>query len=405
MSQRHPDFDYAAEGLLDDVEGEDGRAARVRLIDYLIDDEGVEPEEIRLAHAERRLFLLPVERALGGTPRYTADDVAEASGVPVEIFRELRQSLGLAQPEHDQPYYSEFDLKTMKSVRGIMDMGMSLEGVREINRVLGGALSQLAVAVERQFLTTYLDPSLDEAEMAQRYAALTRATAPEFAFVLQHLFNLHLRDQLRADILGNEATIDILDGRREMAVCFADLVGFTSLGEQIPAEELGAIAERLSMIASQLVEPPVRLIKSIGDAVLLISPDLSELVDTALALIAAVEAEGEGFPQLSVGLAWGEVVDRAGDVYGPPVNLASRLCDVARPSSILTNESVQAQLTDGYDWTNVGRRRFKGIAEPIAIWRVRELGGRQADRQRRDRERHEEDRRDRERRRQERSER
>lgn len=389
MSRRHPDFDYAAAGLFDDVEGEEARATRTRLLDYLIDVEEVDPEEVIQAHAERRLFLLPVERALGGVPHYTGGEVAEESGVSLELFRELRRSLGLAEPERGQVYYSDADVKTMKAVRAILDMGMTVEGVREINRVLGAVLSQLAVTVERQFLKAYLDPTLDEDEMAERYAALTRVTMPEFAFVLQHLLNLHLRDQLRSDILGDETMIDLLDGRREMAVCFADLVGFTMLGEQIPAEQLGAIAERLNAITSQLVKPPVRMVKSIGDAVLLISPDTTELIDTVIALTHAVEAEGEGFPPLSVGLAHGEVVDRAGDVYGPPVNLASRLCDVARPNSILTHAKVHEELVDDYDWTSIGRRRFKGLKEPIQIWRVREIGGRKAEREERERERRE----------------
>jgi adenylate cyclase len=376
VSKRHPDFDYEAEGLLADVHGDDGRDARVRLLDYLIDDELVEPEEVLLAHAEQRLFLLPVERALGGVPKYTAADVAEQSGVDLDIFLELRSSLGLADPDPEQASYSEFDVKTMKSVRANTELGMTWESIREINRVLGASLSQLAVAVERQFLATYLDPSLDEAEMAKRYAAITRATTPEFAFVLQHLFNLHLRDQLRADILGNEATIDFLSDTRQVAVCFADLVGFTSLGEQIPAEELGAIAERLSTLAKELVVPPVRLVKSIGDAVMLVAPEPRDLLDTALALMAAVEGEDEGFPQLSVGLAFGEALDRAGDVYGPPVNLASRLSDVARAGSVLTTIEVKESLSDDYDWTNVGRRRFKGITNPVVIYRARELGAR-----------------------------
>ncbi|MGH2959548.1 MAG: adenylate cyclase regulatory domain-containing protein, partial [Solirubrobacterales bacterium] len=217
MSKRHPDFDYEAAGLLEDVQDDAGRDARVRLLDYLIDEELVDPTELVQAHAEKRLFLLPIERALGGTPKFTAAEVAQRAGIEFELFLELRKSLGLAEPDRDQVYFSEFDVKTMKSVRANLDMGMSLESIREINRVLGGALSQLAVVVERQFLATYLDPSLDESEMAQRYAAITRATTPEFAFVLQHLFNLHLRDELRADILGNAAAIDFLDGTREMA--------------------------------------------------------------------------------------------------------------------------------------------------------------------------------------------
>jgi adenylate cyclase len=382
VSKRYPDFDYEAEGLLEDVHGEDGRDARARLLDHLIDEELVEPEEVLLAHAEQRLFLLPVERALGGVPKYNAADIAEQSGVDLDIFLELRRSLGLAEPDPDQISYSEFDIKTMKSVHANTEMGMSWESIREINRVLGAALSQLALVVERQFLATYLDPTLDEAEMAKRYAAIVRATTPEFAFVLQHLFNLHLRDQLRADILGNEASIDFLSDTREVAVCFADLVGFTSLGEQIPAEELGAIAERLSTIAKELVEPPVRLVKSIGDAVMLAAPEPQILLDTALALMAAVEREGEGFPQLSVGLAFGEALDRAGDVYGPPVNLASRLSDTARAGSVLTTAEVKEAFPDDYDWTNVGRRRFKGITTPVSIYRARELGARAAAKQR-----------------------
>ncbi len=383
MSSRNSDFDPEAEGLLDEVEGAENRDARRRLIEYLIEEEGVEPDEIRAASAEHRLALLPVERALGGQPKYTAAEVAELSGVELEIFLELRRALGLAEPGRDQVYYSDSDVKTMRAVRLNLEMGMPLDGVREINRVLGGVLSQLAVVVERQFLQTFLDPEGDEAEAARRYAAVTRATTPEFAFVLQHLFNLHLRDQLRADILGHETALDFLTEKREFAVCFADLVGFTSLGEQIPAEQLGQIAERLSAIAAELVEPPVRLIKSIGDAVMLIAPEPVDLIDTALALMAAVQREGDDFPALSAGIAFGEAVDRSGDVFGPPVNLASRLCDAARPGALLTTAEVHDQLEDAYDWTSVGRRRFKGISDSVSLWRVRELGTREQEKGRR----------------------
>jgi adenylate cyclase len=354
----------------------------------LIDEENVDLEEIKQAQKEHRLFLLGVERALGGEPVYNAAEVAERADVDLDLFLELRRSLGLADPDTEQRTYSEFDVKTMRAVRANLEMGMSIESVREINRVLGGALSQLAVTVERQFLQTYLDPNLDEAEMAKRYAAITRATTPEFAFVLQHLFNLHLRDSLRADLLGNEAAINLLSDTREVAVCFADLVGFTSLGEQIPAEELGAIAERLSSIASELVEPPVRLVKSIGDAVMLVAPDPRTLIDTALELNDAIEAEGEGFPQLSVGLAFGEALDRSGDVYGPPVNLASRLSDVARAGSVVVTADVAERYPDEYDLTDIGRRRFKGIDGSVSLVRVRRKGARaeakRAARERRD---------------------
>lgn len=372
--------DYAAEGLLDDVAGEEARAARVRLIDYLIEEEGVGLDEIKVAHAEKRLFLLPVERALGGDPIYDAAEIAELANFDLDLFRELRRSLGLADPGPDVKYYSELDVRTMQAVRWNMEMGISLESIREINRVLGASLSQLALTVERQFLATFIDPNEDEAEMAKRYADITRATTPEFAFVLQHLFNLHLRDAMRSDILGNEAVIDVLSDTRQMAVCFADLVGFTSLGEQIPADELGAIAERLTAITLDVVEAPVRLVKTIGDAVMLSAPDPKTLLDTALALVEVVKQEDEGFPELSVGLAFGEALDRSGDIYGPPVNLASRLSDVARPGAVLVSGELHERFEEDFDWTSLGRRRFKGIEKPIAIYRVRQKGARERER-------------------------
>lgn len=375
---RYPDLDFEAEGLFDDVDGEEARAARARLINYLIDEENVEFEEIKLAHAEKRLFLLPVERALGGEPVYNAAEVSEMAGVDLELFLELRSALGLADPGPDIKTYSELDVRTMQTVRANIEMGMSIDSIREINRVLGGALSQLALVVERRFLATYLNPGEDEAEMSRRYAELVRVVTPEFAFVLQHLFNLHLRDALRNDILGNEAVIDLLNDTRQLSVAFADLVGFTSLGEEIPADELGEIAQRLNTLAVEAVEAPVRLVKSIGDAVMLVSPDPAALLDICLALVETIENQEDDFPRLSVGMDLGEALDRNGDVFGPPVNLASRLSDVARPGSVLVTSSVRDGLEEKYEWTSVGRRRFKGIEKPVSVHRVRPLGSRAA---------------------------
>lgn len=369
-------IDYQAEGLFDGVETS-ALDARKRLLDYLLDEEGVPLDEVKLAAKEKRLMLLPVERALGGEPLYDAKQVAELADIDLELFLDLRRALGLAQPALEQKAYSEYDVKVMRSVRANMAMGISLEGIREINRVLGAGLSQLAATVERQILTTFLSPDDDEYDIAVRYAEIARMTSPEFGFVLQHLMNLHLREASRADVLGNIETIDLLSDTREIAVCFADLVGFTSLGEQVRADELGHIAERLNAITLEIVEPPVRLVKTIGDAVMLVSPDSDSLIDTALTLIAAVENEPEGFPMLSAGVAVGEAIMRGGDVYGPPVNYASRLCDVARPGSVVTTGELHERYEEAYDWTEVGKRRFKGIEQPIEIFRVRERGGRE----------------------------
>src|SRR5690606_914287 len=133
-------------------------------------------------------------------------------------------------------------------------------------------------------------------------------------------------------------------------VGFADLVGFTRVGEQVAPDELGAIAERLETLATSLVAPPVRVVKTIGDAVLIVSPTVDDLIDVALRLVAAADAEGPDFPQLRAGIAYGPALQRAGDWYGRPVNLASRLTALARPGTVLCDQAARDAAQGRWRW-------------------------------------------------------
>ena len=88
---------------------------------------------------------------------------------------------------------------------------------------------------------------------------------------------------------------------------------------------------RLGELAAAVVEPPVRLVKMIGDAAMVVGPEPGPVVEAALALVEAAENEGEDFPLLRAGVASGQALARAGDWYGRPVNLASRITAIARP--------------------------------------------------------------------------
>ncbi len=156
-----------------------------------------------------------------------------------------------------------------------------------------------------------------------------------------------------------------------MTFCFADLVGFTSLGESVEADELGAVAERLEEMAIEVSEPPVRLIKTIGDAVMLGSRDNDALLVAAMRLVEAADGESDRFPQLKAGVARGEAIGRAGDWYGHPVNLASRITGVARPGSVLASEEVKKAAEGDYNWSFAGARRIKGVDGEVKLHRVR----------------------------------
>jgi adenylate cyclase len=140
----------------------------------------------------------------------------------------------------------------------------------------------------------------------------------------------------------------------------------------VPPEELEQLASRLSDLAHDVVAPPVRFIKTIGDAVMIVSTDPVALLRTALALLTAAE-KYDDFPQLRVGIASGLAVSRAGDWFGSPVNIASRVTGLARPGTVLGSESVRdaTASADGFDWSFAGARRLKGVKGEVKLFRAR----------------------------------
>lgn len=365
-------MDFAAEGLLDGLEDERARAERVALIEELL-AEGVPLEEIRQAVAEERLVFLRVERVFG-TERYTPREVAELVGMPVEEGLRFRQALGLSRPAPDERVLTDGDVAALRRLREFQAAGLPEEGLYEVARVLGEALSRIAATVRLLVREAYLAPGIGEHELSTRYAAVAEGLSPQLFAVMQQIFDMHLRDQLRNDAIGrSEIAHGRMPGATQVTVAFADLVGFTKLGERVPAEELGAVAARLLELTTEAAAPPVRLIKTIGDAAMLVAPDPAALLDAALRLVEAAEAEGDSLPRLRAGLATGPALHRAGDWYGAPVNLASRITDIARPSSVVVDEATRKALGGDGAWrfSTVPPRRLKGVDGTVQLFRVR----------------------------------
>jgi len=365
-------MDFAEHGLLDGLEDERARAERVALVQELL-AEGVPLEEIRQAAAEERLVFLRVERVFG-TERYTPREVAELLGMPVEEGLRFRQALGLSRPAPDERVLTDGDVAALRRLREFQAAGLPEEGLFEVARVLGEALSRVAATVRLLVREAYLAPGIGEHELSTRYAAVAEGLSPQLFAVMQQIFDMHLRDQLRNDAIGRtEIAHGRMPGATRITVAFADLVGFTKLGERVPAEELGAVAARLLELTTEAAAPPVRLIKTIGDAAMLVAPDASALLDAALRLVEAAEAEGDTLPRLRAGLATGPALHRAGDWYGAPVNLASRITDIARPSSVVIDEVTRKALGDDGRWrfSTVPPRRLKGVDGTVQLFRVR----------------------------------
>ncbi|HEX6458093.1 MAG TPA: adenylate cyclase regulatory domain-containing protein [Thermoleophilaceae bacterium] len=364
-------IDFEAEGLLQGVEGEE-REARRQLLEELVAD-GASLDELKRAVAEDRLAFLPLERLLAGEGKYTPAEVAERSGLSHEFQDQLFRALGLALAEPDEAVYTDADVEAARTINVFLDAGFSEETVLEVCRVLGDSMARVAATISDVAVQTLGKPGDTERDFGLRYVQITRALEPELEPLILHVLNLHERERAKRVVVSRaDIAAGSLGGSTPIAVCFADLVDFTRLGEDVDAVQLGQVAGRLTDLALEAAVPPVRLVKTIGDAVMLVSPrETDPLLDTALSLLERCSELGEDFPQLRVGMAYGEGLGRAGDWYGRPVNLASRVTAYARPGAVLATNEVREEANGDYSWSKAGIRRFKGIKEPVGLLRVR----------------------------------
>jgi adenylate cyclase len=365
--------DFEAEGLLEGLEG-DARDARRQLLERLEED-GVPVDELREASEEGRLALVPVERILvGDESAHTLDEVSRKADVEPEFLERYWRALGLAMGDSEDAPYLDADVEAAERIAALRDAGLTDDSIVELARVMSSGLNPLAVTIARVFASNYLQEGDDEQTLALRFAEASKELIPTLGPALEYALLVQLRALVhQASAIGSSLESGRLPDAQEVAICFADLVDFTKLGEGVDSESLGAVAGRLEELARDVSgSGGVRLVKTIGDEVMFESPDTPALLDAALALIEAAESEDDDFPQLTVGMAQGEAVSRGGDWFGRPVNLASRVTDVARPGSILTTEEVKdAAGEDDYRWSYAGERKLKGVKGPVKLFRAR----------------------------------
>lgn len=365
-------IDFEREGLLEGLEGTQ-RQERLMLLRALA-AEGAPLEELRRHTEEGTIFFLPAERVIGGQSRYTAAEIAKLSGESVEFLLASRRAIGLPIPDPEERAYIDADLEAMRLAAVFKAAGVSEQDSLEVLRILGRGLAQSAEAIRSLGLRLVLEQGVGEHDLAQRFALTASQLAPTLGPLVTNLLTLHLRQMADNEAIdAAERVGGRLPGSREIAVCFADLVGFTRLGEEVPAHELSRLAIRLEQLAGEVAEPPVQLVKTIGDAAMLTSPEPQPLLDAALSLIESADSEGEQFPQLRAGVTIGPALHRAGDWFGRPVNLASRVTQVARPGSLLTEREVRESVGERYRFSYAGEKRLRGVREPVALYRVRRL--------------------------------
>jgi adenylate cyclase len=366
-------IDFAAEGLLDDLEGE-ARRARLELLEQL-SGEGVSLQELRDAVSAGHLTLLPVERLIAGDgPRYSAREVAALAGIELKLLLAFRAALGIPYGDDlDERVANEADLETAKRTKAILDAGFPTEELLRNARTVGMATARVAEANRELVVRNLTRPGDTERDVADRLVQTAAFLLPLGSEFLVYAFQANLLEQVKRDVIGAaDLESGEIGGVVERSVCFADLVEFTSLGEEIAPEELGLVADRFEELATAIVAGPVRLVKTIGDAVMLVSPEAGPLIAQSLDLVTAAAAEGDQFPVLRAGIATGPTLPQSGDYYGRSVNLASRITGIARPGSVLVDAPTREGAgEDNFDYSFAGERKLKGIDARQKLFRAR----------------------------------
>jgi adenylate cyclase len=321
-------------------------------------------------------MLLPARRALGDDGSYvSARQISEQAGLEVGQLMRFQRAAGLPEVDDpDAPVFMRPDGDTAVHIKRFLELGVDPELTLCVVRVLADGLANASEVMRASALAMVLHPGATELEIAQGSQAVAAQMAPLLGPMIHDMLLLQLRHmaEIEAVNAGERAAGAPLPGARMVAAAFADLVGFTSLGEEVPPEALEQLADRLATLARSVVAPPVRFIKTIGDAVMFVSPDAAALLDVLLDLLDTAAAD-ESFPRLRVGVSYGAAVSRAGDWFGSPVNQASRVTSQARPGAILVAESAHDQISENprFRWSFAGAKRLRGIQGEVKLYRAR----------------------------------
>jgi adenylate cyclase len=275
---------------------------------------------------------------LGGPPTLTRVEVASRAGVPLELAMEQWRLLGFPHQDDDTVAFAESDVEALRMTSDLMRMGiLGPDSQAALVRTWGRSYARLA-----EWQTSLLaglavegpDPDVRLAEMAA--GVLPRVEALQSYVWRRHLASAASRLLSVGSPHSSEAT---------MAVCFVDIVGYTRHSRSL---EEGALVDWIEGFEQEatgtVVDHGGRVIKTIGDEILFTADDPRAAAEVALLLTERGADEDDPFPEVRVGIAYGQVVNRLGDVFGPTVNIAARLTSVARPGTVVVDHDAYAAL-------------------------------------------------------------
>jgi adenylate cyclase len=355
-------------------------AAHARIVARLR-EQGHSLEEIKQAGEDGRLAFGYVQELFPSHEGYISlEQAAAETGLEPALIERIWRGIGL--PAWMLERLDEEDLEALRYMAGSLAAGFPLVAFLQVMRVYGNSLRQVAGAEARLFRIYVHEPlvmdGVPATEVAEELGELISEVLPLATPLMVYLHRHFLQHAVEQDLFATmEADFEKVGGEAlgqlRVAICFADLVGFVQFTEEAGDEEALVLVERFVESVEDTLPDDARVVKNIGDGVMIVGTDPAALVSWALGF-------QEGFAKRArprIGVHYGETIYRDGDYYGRNVNLAARIVTRAQGGEVLVSEPVYELVPRDpkLSFEPIGEVELKGFSQPVRLFVARPLDG------------------------------
>ncbi len=351
-----------------------GAASQARVVARMR-DRGHSLDELRKAAAEGRLAVGLAEDVFADdSEQMTVKEAAERTGVDEAFVERLLDLLGT--PVGENRTLSEEDRKAIARLASVAEAGLPLEAVLQLVRIYAQSVRRIADAEVRLVHLFVHEPMIREGmsatDISEELSDLAANTAPTAVPLFKYLHQRYLRYFMEQDVVGHmeeEAAPDADIGEVKVAICFIDLTGFTQFTEEEGDVEALLVIESFTEAVRATLPARAEVIKSIGDEVMVVSPDPASLAEWAVGFISFFSDR----PKPRAGVHYAGAVFRDGDYFGSQVNLAHRVVNRALGGEVLVTDRVAEALEDNaeIELEPIGEVPLKGFPVPTPLFSVK----------------------------------
>jgi adenylate cyclase len=359
------------------VDGDDwppSAVAHARIVARLR-ERGHSLQQIREAAQEGKLASGIVEDLFPHTGGdFDVADISKMTGLEPALIERIWSSVGFPIGELNE--LTDDDAQALRYIASVLDAGFPLVAFLQLVRVYGQALSQIADAEVRLFHIYVHEPLMRDGvpglQMAEEMENLARDLLPLASPIMDYIHQRFLQHFVEQDVVGHmEVELSEQEhlGRVRVAIAFADLAGYTRFTEEAGEEEAFSNVERFIDAVQNTLPEDARIIKTIGDEVMIIGNDVQALTDWAVGFQRLYRER----PTPRIGVHQGVTLYRDGDYFGRDVNLAARVVARARGGEVLVTDTVTGQVrgdSEHLEFEDIGQVKLKGFDDPVKLCRA-----------------------------------